>query len=220
MDRRIPEIAEAYFYEAVYGFAQSLNINRDKAIAPATQAVALDREDAAAHCTLGRIRYFRREYEAGIAELRTALEINPSLALAHYELGAAFVFSGRPAEAFVHLDAAIRFSPYDPNMGSFLVRIAEARYLTDDDEGAVTFALRAINQPHFQWSRYSVLIAALGQLGRVDEAQRYLNEITRARPDFSIDFVRTMHPFSADMGIERYYDGLRKAGVPQTRAEA
>jgi tetratricopeptide (TPR) repeat protein len=149
-----------------------------------------------------------------------ALEINPSLALAHYGLGAAFVFSGRPAEAFVHLEAAIRFSPYDPNMGSFLVRIAEAKHLTGDDEGAVTFALRAINQPHFQWSRYSVLIAALGQLGRVDEAQRYLNEITRVRPDYSIDFVRTMHPFSADMGIERYYDGLRKAGVPQTRAQA
>jgi TolB-like protein/Flp pilus assembly protein TadD len=213
-------IAEAYFYEAVYGFAPSLDANRDKAIAPATQAVALDREDAAAHCTLGRIRYFRREYEAGISELRTALEINPSLALAHYGLGAAFVFSGRPAEAFVHLDAAIRFSPYDPNMGSFLVRIAEAKHLTGDDEGAVTFALRAINQPHFQWSRYSVLIAALGQLGRVDEAQRYLNEITRVRPDYSIDFVRTMHPFSADMGIERYYDGLRKAGVPQTRTQA
>jgi hypothetical protein len=25
-----------------------------------------------------------------------------------------------------------------------------------------------------------------------------------------------MHPFSRDMGIDRYYDGLRKAGVPET----
>jgi len=24
-----------------------------------------------------------------------------------------------------------------------------------------------------------------------------------------------MHPFSRDMGIDRYYDGLRKAGVPE-----
>jgi hypothetical protein len=99
------------------------------------------------------------------------------------------VFSGRPAEAFVHLDAAIRFSPYDPNMGSFLVRIAEAKHLTGDDEGAVTFALRAINQPHFQWSRYSVLIAALGQLGRVDEAQRYL-ERNHPRPAGLLDRLR------------------------------
>jgi len=213
-------IAEAYYYETVYGFAESAQANRDKAIEPARQAVALDREDAAAHCTLGRILYLRREYAAAISELRTALEINPSLALAHYGLGAAYVFSGRPAEAFDHLNAAIRFSPYDPNMGSFLVRIAEAKYLTGDDEGAVSFALKAINQPHFQWSRYSILIAALGQLGHIDEAQRYLQEITRVRPDFSIAFVHAMHPFSADMGIDRYFEGLRKAGVPQTRTSA
>jgi hypothetical protein len=24
-----------------------------------------------------------------------------------------------------------------------------------------------------------------------------------------------MHPFSHDMGIDRYYEGLRKAGVPE-----
>jgi TolB-like protein/Tfp pilus assembly protein PilF len=211
-------IAEAYLYEAVYGYADSIAVNREKALTPAMRAVELDREDAGARCTLGRIRYLRREYEAALSELRTALDINPSLALAHYGVGAAYVFSGRAAEAFDHLNAAIRFSPYDPNMGSFLVRIAEAKYLTGDDEGAVSFALRAINQPHFQWSRYSILIAALGQLGRADEAQRYLQEITRMRPDFSIEFVQTMHPFSADMGIDRYFEGLRKAGVPQTRS--
>jgi adenylate cyclase len=213
-------IAEAYLYEAVYGYADSIAVNREKALAPAMRAVELDREDASARCALGRIRYLRREYEAALSELRTALDINPSLALAHYGVGAAFVFSGRAAEAFDHLNAAIRFSPYDPNMGSFLVRIAEAKYLTGDDEGAVSFALKALNQPHFQWSRYSILIAALGQLGRTDEAQRYLQEITRVRPNFSIDFVRTMHPFSADMGIDRYFEGLRKAGVPQTPPSA
>jgi hypothetical protein len=25
-----------------------------------------------------------------------------------------------------------------------------------------------------------------------------------------------MHPFSRDMGADRYYEGLRKAGVPET----
>jgi hypothetical protein len=24
-----------------------------------------------------------------------------------------------------------------------------------------------------------------------------------------------MHPFARDMGVDRYYDGLRKAGVPE-----
>ncbi|HEY7230885.1 MAG TPA: winged helix-turn-helix domain-containing tetratricopeptide repeat protein [Pseudolabrys sp.] len=207
-------IAEACYYEVVYGFASSPDQNREQAISFAQKAVALDRDDAGAHCTLGRIRYLRREYAAAISELELALDLNPSLALAHYGLGAAFVFSGKPHEAFPHLESAIRLSPHDPNMGSYLVRMAEAKYLVSQDEAAVHFALRALAQPSFQWSRYAILIAALGQLDRKDEAQHYLNEVTRRLPDFSVAFVRTMHPFSRDMGIDRYYEGLRKAGVP------
>ena len=211
-------IAEAYYYEVVYGFAESPGNNREQAMNSAQKAVALDRDDAGAHCTLGRIRYLCREYAAAISELELALDINPSLALAHYGLGAAFVFSGKPQEAFPHLESAIRLSPQDPNMGSFLVRIAEANYLVGDDEAAVRFALKALAQPSFQWSRYAVLIAALGQLGRLEEAQRYLAEVTRMRSNFSVTFVQTMHPFSSDMGIDRYYEGLRKAGVAETPA--
>ena len=70
----------------------------ERAIEFAQKAVALDRDDAGAHCTLGRIRYLCREYAAAISELELALDLNPSLALAHYGLGAAFVFSGRPHE--------------------------------------------------------------------------------------------------------------------------
>jgi tetratricopeptide (TPR) repeat protein len=207
-------IAEACYYEVVYGFAESPVDNRTQAIEAAQKAVALDRDDAGAHCTLGRIRYLCRDYATAISELELALALNPSLALAHYGLGAAFVFSGRPHEAFPHLESAIRLSPQDPNMGSFLVRFAEAKYLVGDDEAAARFALKAIAQPSFQWSRYAILIAALGQLGRQDEAQRYVAEVTRKRPNFSVSFVQTMHPFSSDMGIDRYYEGLRKAGVP------
>jgi TolB-like protein/Flp pilus assembly protein TadD len=206
--------AEAYYYEVVYGFAASNQENREKAIGPAHRAVTLDAEDAGAHCTLGRIRYLRREYPPAISELQVALQLNPSLALAHYGLGAALVFSARAAEALPPLEAAIRLSPHDPAMGSFLVRIADARYFAADYEGAVTFALKALGQPNFQWSRYAVLIAALGQLGRLDEARHYLEEVTRQRPDFSIAFVRTTHLFGAPNIMAHYCEGLRKAAVP------
>jgi adenylate cyclase len=210
-------IAETYYYEVVYGFVPPRDDIRERALESAQKAVALDREDAGAHCTLGRMRYLGRDYAAAISELELALDLNPSLALAHYGLGAAFVFSGRPQAAFPHLESAIRLSPHDPNMGSYLVRIAEAKYLTGDDDAAVRFALKALAQPSFQWSRYAILIAALGQLGRLEEARRYVNEVTRTRPNFSVEFVRTMHPFVRDMEIDRYYEGLRKAGVPEVR---
>ena len=205
--------AEAYYYEVVYGFAELVS----------PQSRARHRVRAKGCCTRSRRcggtlhartnALLAREYAAAISELELALDLNPSLALAHYGLGAAFVFSGKPHEAFPHLESAIRLSPQDPNMGSYLARIAEAKYLVGEDETAVRFALRALAQPSFQWSRYAILIAALGQLGREDEARRYLTELTRMRPNFSVAFVRDMHPFSRDMGADRYYEGLRKAGV-------
>jgi TolB-like protein/Flp pilus assembly protein TadD len=205
--------AETYYYEAIYGFAASNDVNREKAIGPARRAVTLDAEDAGAHCTLGRVHYFRREYLQAVSELRTALELNPSLALGHYGLGAALVFSGRPEEAVPHLESAIRLSPHDPVMGSFLVRLADVRYFVADYEGAVGFALKALGQPNFQWSRHAVLIAALGQLGRQDEAQRHLADLMRERPDFSLPFVRETHLFGKPEMMAHYCDGLRKAGV-------
>jgi pentatricopeptide repeat protein len=99
-------------------------------------------------------------------------------------------------------------------MGSFLVRIADAKYFLGDHEEAVSLALKALGQPNFQWSRYAVLIAALGQLGRHDEARRYLAEVTRERPDFSVAFVRDTHLFGAPETMARFCEGLHKAGVP------
>jgi adenylate cyclase len=208
-------LAEAYYYEVVYGFADSVADNRERAIEPARRAVALDAEDAGARCTLGRIHYLRREHGPAIMELEAALELNPSLALAHYGLGAALVFSGRASESFPHLETAIRLSPHDPNMGSFLVRSADAKYFMRDYEDAVAWAVKALRQPNFQWSRYAVLLAALGQLGRVDEAKRHLQDLLGHRPDFTVSFVRDTHLFGNSEDFDHYLDGLRKAGVPE-----
>jgi adenylate cyclase len=207
-------LAETYYYEGVYGFADSISDNREKALAPALRAVVLDAEDAGAHCTLGRAYYMRREYDAAFRELKTALELNPSLALAHYGLGATLVFSGRAEEGIPHLTAAIRLSPHDPNMGSFLVRLADAAYFLKRYEEAAEWARRALQQPNFQWSRYTVLIAALAQLGRLDEATNCIQQLQVKRPNTSIAFVRETHLFGDRASFVHYLDGLRMAGLP------
>ena len=207
-------LAETYYYEGVYGFADSISDNREKALAPALRAVVLDAEDAGAHCTLGRAYYMRRAYDAAFRELKTALELNPSLALAHYGLGATLVFSGRAEEGIPYLTAAIRLSPHDPNMGSFLVRLADAAYFLKRYEEAAEWARRALQQPNFQWSRYTVLIAALAQLGRLDEARNCIQELQVKRPNTSIAFVRETHLFGDTASFAHYLDGLRMAGLP------
>jgi tetratricopeptide (TPR) repeat protein len=173
----------------------------------------LDGEDAVAHSTLGRIYYVRREHDLAIAELQTALELNPSLAWAHYGVGAALVFSGRAREALPFLQTAMKLSPRDPNMGSFLVRMADAYLFMRNYDEAIAWAKKALRQQGFQWSRYAVLVSALGHLGRLEEANRALQELRTRRSDFSIEFVQATHIIADAYDMSHYLDGLRKASV-------
>jgi TolB-like protein len=207
--------AEAYYIGVVYGLSESPDEDREQALAAARQAVALDSQDPAAHCTLGRVHYLRREHALAIPELEIALELNPSYAWAHYGIGAALVFTGRSAEALPHLESAIRLSPRDPYMGSFLVRMADAHLFLGDYGQAVNWAHKALRQPNFQWSRHAVLIAALAHMEKLDESRRALDELMRLRPGFSLDFVRRYHLISDPDDMACLIDGLRKAGVPE-----
>jgi adenylate cyclase len=206
-------LAEADYFRLVYGHSSSPERDREEALEAASKAVMLDNEDAAAHCTLGRVHYMRRDHHLAIPELETALELNPSLAWGHYGLGAAKVFSGRAREATPHLESAINLSPRDPNMGSFLVRMADANLFMGNYEEAVHWAMKALQQPNFQWSRYAVLISALGHLGRHAEAYQFLKQLLIHRKDFSIDFVSKTHLFSDSNDMNHFLEGLRKANV-------
>lgn len=208
-------LAEAYYFSLVYGHSDSPEHDREEALVAARTAVELDGEDAAAHCTLGRIHYARREHDQAIAELQIALELNPSLAWAHYGVGAALVFSGHGQESLPFLEAAIKLSPRDPNMGSFLVRIADAYLFMQDSNKAVEWAKKALRQPGFQWSRYAVLVSALGHLDQLEKANHFLQELRTRRSDFSIAFVQANHLFSDADDMSYYLEGLRKAGVPE-----
>ncbi|MDX1436256.1 MAG: adenylate/guanylate cyclase domain-containing protein [Anaerolineales bacterium] len=206
-------IAEACYFRLVYGYSESPENDRSLAFRAAQRGVELDPEDAAAHSTLGRVYYLRREHARAIPELETALELNPSLAWGHYGLGAAMVFSGRAPEAVRNLETAIRLSPRDPNRGSFLVRMADAYLFMKNYEEAVHWAHKSLLQPNFQWSRYAVLLSALGHLGKTVDAEAVLADLLQKRPDFSVDFVRRTHLFANESDMEHYIDGLIKAGV-------
>jgi adenylate cyclase len=206
-------LAEAFYFSLVYGHSDTPEHDREEALVAARTAVELDGEDAVAHSTLGRIYYVRREHDLAIAELQTALELNPSLAWAHYGVGAALVFSGRAREALPFLQTAMKLSPRDPNMGSFLVRMADAYLFMRNYDEAIAWAKKALRQQGFQWSRYAVLVSALGHLGRLEEANRALQELRTRRSDFSIEFVQATHIIADAYDMSHYLDGLRKASV-------
>ncbi len=220
---------DAMYYQLALDYLELSADWREGAMQIAQQAMDTAPQHASVRCALGQAHLIMRQHESAIPAFEAAAELNPSFAWAHYGVGAAKVLSGNAKEAMPHLEKAIRLSPIDRNMGSFLLRTADAFLLTRQYEEAVVWAQRALRQPLYQWSRHAVLLSALGHLGRSDEAREILDEVLDRRPDFSLEMVRSTHLYTDQVKLEfvsepqmfvdqdqfaHYLDGLRKAGVP------
>jgi TolB-like protein len=129
-------------------------------------------------------------------------------------LGSVHVFKGTPEASLVHFGTAIRLSPNDTNLGSFFVRKAQAHLYMQEHEEAVKWARRALGLPNFQWSRYVMLISALGHLGRTGEATKAIEALMQRVPNFSRQYALDFSPWLDDDYFEHLMDGLRKAGLP------
>jgi adenylate cyclase len=207
--------AEACFFQIVDGVTETPEERKEAALAFGSRAVELDNQDAGAHYALGRAFTVRREHERAIPELRKAVELNPSYAWAHYALGMAYGTSGSPEKAIVPIEMAMRLSPYDTYLGQFMVHLSEAYLVMGRHEEALAWAERSLREPNFRWSRYAVLISALGHLGRLDEAARAVRALSEFRPDVTVTFAGDWWPISHRPSLDYVLEGLRKAGLKE-----
>ena len=60
---------------------------------------------------------------------------------------------------------------------------------------------------------HRLLAASYGQLGRLKEAATELKELLLLMPGMTSDDVRKQVPFKKTRDMERYINGLRKAGL-------
>jgi tetratricopeptide (TPR) repeat protein len=181
--------------------------------AHAARAIALDDRDPWGHIALGYWALMERRTEECIAAFRRALDFNPNSASAQAHLGQGLAFAGRDREAIAHAQDAIRLSPLDPMMALFLGTIAVAHYTAGRYAEALEYATQAAQlRPGFQGA-HRLRCASLAQVGRIDEARAYLATVRRGQPRLSLDWIRTYVPYQTPELIERFLDGMRKAGL-------
>ena len=163
----------------------------------------------------------RGEHDASVAELEKAIALNPSFAQAHHGLGFALVLSARVDEAAEELDDAIRLSPRDPILWGTMCFRSIACNLLEQYEAAVDWGQRAVHEPRAAaggyWS-YAVLASALANVGRLEEAREAATEALRRKPNLSLAYLSTTLPTKQPGGLEMYFEGLRKAGLPEEDA--
>src|SRR6476660_3622796 len=95
-------------------------------------AVSLDDNDATAHAVLAHMMMWGSEWEAAIAEARTAAALNPNSAFVVSMLGCVLGFGGHRKEALERLQQAMRASPHDPLIWLWLLWRGVLQFLSRD----------------------------------------------------------------------------------------
>jgi len=209
--------SNCHYLDVVLAYAEVPAESLEVALTAAKKALALDDKDPVAYFALGRVYMMREKHDASVAELEKALELSPSFAQAHHALGFALVLSGRLEEGAEELDKAIRLSPRDPILWGTMAFRSVTCNLLQQYEAAADWARKAVHQPRVaagSYWPYAVFASALGNLGQIAQAHEALDEALRRKPDLSLAYLETTWPTKQSGGLETFFDGLRKVGLP------
>jgi adenylate cyclase len=204
-------LGEAIYSQVVQGWTEFPDRELGRAEELARRAIALAPDEPDGHRTLGRILLIRTEYDQARNALQRAIDLNPSDANALGVRGALQSFDGDLPGAIESLELALKYDPMlQPN---YHFDLAISYYLARRHEDALRVAERGISRfPNFAMFNVPAAAAA-AQLGRQEQADRYVAEIRRRLPqlDMSFDFLGSRF---RDPAYPAYLkEGLRRAGL-------
>jgi tetratricopeptide (TPR) repeat protein len=218
-----PKLAQAFAFlsyaivlSMLYFDAKADDESLNEAESLAKKGVELDDQDALIRFIHGRVLLARQAYGDALAELETALELNPSLPAVYCGLGDTLAYEGRYGQAIPHFERAINLSPYDPQRWAFYSYGALAQIFAGDFDRAFGWAQKAIRIPNCHYWPFAHRVAALGHMQREEELRIAVAELLRRKPGFSCGFARKrLFYVKNPLQLNRYVEGLRKAGIPE-----
>jgi adenylate cyclase len=192
-----------------------------KAYELAKRAVTLDETDSFAHCILGAVHWFRREYDEARSEIEIAIDLNPNDPEARRYYGNLLAATGNPDAGIEQIDLGKRLNPFDTRWVPWIRGIAcftARRY----DEAIAT--LRQARDPINEVRGW--LAASYAHAGRLQEARATLEEFLRtAESDMAVfpghrlkDWESYWHgafEYRNQKDFDHLFDTLRKAGLPE-----
>jgi TolB-like protein/Tfp pilus assembly protein PilF len=218
-----PDFSPAYAYlaflhyiAALHGFEEDNAKMLAEGRALGDKAVTLDRNDSVAHFALARILTMQGDTSTAIAESKTAISLNPNCSHSHHSLGWALYWGNADAEtALVHFDTALRLNPRDPlRWITLMMKGASLRLLKRYDE-AIEWGRAACQYSEANFLPPLHLAATCGQAGRMVEARAATTKALELRPELTITFMRKRYATLHSAMGEPFFDGLRKAGLPE-----
>jgi len=214
-----PDNVEALIGMSLVGIGYRMLLGRIAPLEEAEKAVikalSLYPQSAKAHLCLGMILILSKHPARGIAECERALALDRNLAMAHAGIGMAKYYSGRGEETEAHMNEAFRLSPRDIYAYVAMHYAGLAKLQIGADAEAAVWLRRSIEINRNSNSHFA-LAAALAQIGRLDDAGAAVRAGLAVNPSFAIRHrrVATSDNPAYLAGLERIFDGMRMAGVP------
>jgi adenylate cyclase len=190
-----------------YKWTQSRELCLNRAVELAREAINRDEFDARGYSELGFAYLYSKQHDDSLAAYGRAIELNPNDADILAEMGGAVSFSGDPEAALDLLKRAVRLNPYHPDW--YLWFLGEAYF----DLGQYDEAIRMLQRMHDQSEGHRLLAASYALSDRLEEARYHAKQVMSVYPDFTIEHWRTVPPDRNPEPLERFLEGLRKAGL-------
>ncbi len=192
-----------------YSWSAAPDQSLETAIEFARRAKQLDPLDARGFAELGYAKLYRKQLQEALVEYAHAMALNPNDSDIIAEYADALVYADQPAKSVELLEKAMRLNPFYPDW--YLWYLADAYDVLGRYEDVVA-AVQRMQDPS-EGRRLQAI--AYAHLGMMDEAKAAAREVMRRQPGFTISEWCQRPPFRQGPVLERYKDGLRKAGLPQ-----
>jgi TolB-like protein/class 3 adenylate cyclase len=178
------------------------------AMAFARRSKEFDPLDARGFAELGYAKLYRRQHDEAIAEYEQALALNPNDSDIIAEYADALNYVEQPQRSVELMHKAMRLNPHYPDW--YLWYLADAY----DTLGQSEDVIATIQRMHDPSEGQRMLAANFAHLGMMPEAEAAAREVLRLHPGFKVSIWRERPPYRDKSILDRYVEGLRKAGLP------
>ena len=125
------------------------------------------------------------------------------------EFADALVYDGQPEKSLEWLKKAMRLNPYYPDW--YLWYLADAYNALGRSEDVIATVEKMRNPAEGR----RMLAANYAHLGKLEKAEAQAREVLKLHPKFTISSWAQRPPYKDREVLDRYMEGLRKAGLPK-----
>jgi len=205
-----------HIYHIGQGWASDSAVSVGKAQELAFGAIKSDPESAEAHAVCGHIcAFLEKDFDSALHYFSVATRLNPNVAVIWAISAATYCYIGQADKALRHLERYKNLAPSDPITHVWDNVFTMAYFIGADYEAAYRHGRRFVRENPDFTNGYKPLIAALGHLGRREEAAPHIQKLLQLEPNFTITRFIGSYPFARQDDRERYARGLELAGVPK-----